>query len=387
MTPENLALRRPALQSSTSEWSADPSPAVDASIATSGDLDSSRYFHTGEELFPWWQVDLGRDCVIRRVDILNREDAPRRLTRFTLLGSLDGEIWLPLQVVRTSAAQRYVLRLDPPRFARILRVRVDARAMLHFRQCLVFGRAGDTLEDRAAYAAAALRRALPAGRRGEMARIDAFDVFIDRTYAPEIKRSLRGGFYESRERNLIGRLLAPGNRVIEAGTAIGLVAMTAAAIVGPENVRTFDANPAMVADAEGNFARNGMSIAARCGALVARARYVEGQRLAFQVSPSFWASRLGEESEGGLGAIQITTFCLEDEIAEMRADALICDIEGGEVDLLTHADLTGLRLIIMETHTWAVGAARTDAMVRKLIIEGFSLDVDASGQGVLALRR
>ena len=108
MTLENLALRRPALQSSTSEWSSDPSPAVDATIATSGDLESSRYFHTGEELFPWWQVDLGRDCVIRRVEILKREDAPHRLRRFTLLGSLDGETWLPLQVVRIKTSRSIV---------------------------------------------------------------------------------------------------------------------------------------------------------------------------------------------------------------------------------------------------------------------------------------
>jgi hypothetical protein len=71
----------------------------------------------------------------------------------------------------------------------------------------------------------------------------------------------------------------------------------------------------------------------------------------------------------------------------LRADVLICDIEGGETDLLTHADLTGVRLIIVETHTWAVGAERTSAMMRKLILDGFSLDVDVSGQGVLALRR
>ncbi len=385
MIPENLALRRPALQSSTSEWSSDPSPAVDAAIATSGDVESSRYFHTGEDLFPWWQVDLGRDCVIHRVEILNRGDAPNRLNRFTLLGSLDGETWLSLQVVRTSAAERYELRFEPPRLARFLRVRLDALEMLHFRQCLVFGEPGESRDDRAAYEAAALSRAIPNGRRGDIARIDAFELFVDRRYAPEIKRALRRGHYENRERKLVGRLLDPASRVIEAGTAIGLVAMTAAAVVGPENVLTFDANPAMVADAGGNFARNGMAISARCGALVARERYVEGQHLAFQVDPAFWASRLGEE--GDAGAIQIPTFCLEDEIAKMRADVMICDIEGGEVDLLTHADLQGIRLLILETHTWAVGTERTDAMVRKLILDGFSLDVDASGQGVLALLR
>jgi FkbM family methyltransferase len=387
MALENLALRRPALQSSTSQRSADPHPAVDATIATSGDLQSPRFFQTGLDPFPWWQVDLGGERLIHRVEILNRHSMQDRLTRFTLLGSLDGSTWRTLQRVRTTAARRYVFAFDPPRLARYLRVRVDGRGVLHFRQCQVFGVAGDRPDERAAYAAAGGAKKLPAGRQGEMARIDGFDVFIDRDYAPEIRQSLVNGWYERRERNLVCQLLSPGDRVLEVGAAIGLVAMTAAAIVAPENVLTFDANPAMVADAGANFARNEMAIEARCGALVARSRYVEGQRLAFQVSPSFWASRLGEVSEDASHTIQIPTFCLEDEIAGMRANALICDIEGGEIDLLTHADLEGIRLIIMETHTWAVGAERTGAMVRKLILEGFSIDVDASGQGVLALRR
>jgi FkbM family methyltransferase len=384
----NLALRRPALQSSTSQRSTDPRPAVEAAIATSGDLESSRFLQTGNDLFPWWQVDLGAERLIRRVEILNRHGMQERLTRFTLLGSLDGSTWRTLQRVRTSAARRYVFPFDPPRLARFLRIRVDGRGVLHFRQCQVFGEAEDSPEECAAYyAAAAGGKTTAMERQGETANIDAFEVFIDREYAPEIREALVDGWYERRERNLVCQLLSPGDRVLEAGTAIGLVAMSAAAIVGPENMLTFDANPAMVADAKANFARNGMAIASRCGALVARSRYVEGQRLAFQVSPAFWGSRLGEESEGALRTLQIPTFCLEDEIAEMRAEVLICDIEGGEVDLLTEADLQVIRLIIMETHTWAVGAERTDAMVRKLILEGFALDADASGQGVLALRR
>ena len=66
---------------------------------------------------------------------------------------------------------------------------------------------------------------------------------------------------------------------------------------------------------------------------------------------------------------------------------LICDIEGGEVALLSDADLKGLRLVILETHTWAVGEARTDALIRKLMADGFNLDLDVSGRGVAALRR
>jgi len=66
---------------------------------------------------------------------------------------------------------------------------------------------------------------------------------------------------------------------------------------------------------------------------------------------------------------------------------LVCDIEGGEVELLMGADLSALRLIILETHYWAQGETATDAMVRELILSGFSIHLEASGWNVLALRR
>ena len=51
------------------------------------------------------------------------------------------------------------------------------------------------------------------------------------------------------------------------------------------------------------------------------------------------------------------------------------------------ADLAGIRLIIMETHYWAVGEAATDAMMRKLVVEGFAIHLGRSGHGIVVLRR
>ena len=384
MAAPNLALRRPALQSSISLWSTDPSRTVDAAVAVSGDLASPRVFHTGQEYFPWWQVDLGQAYLVDRVEIENRPDMPERLAAFTLLGSLDGQAWRPLQTFRVEPAARYVLDLAPPRLARWLRLRLDGRGHLHFRQFAAFGVAGDNSTQRENFRATAAAWAAPPGREGRIARVGGFDLLIAQAYGRDISEALRVGSYEDRERRLVTSLLRPGDRVLEVGTAIGLVAMTTAAMIGPEHISTFDANPAMIADAEANFARNGVEIAARCGALVPRGRFAAGARLAFHVSPQFWASRLVEPGEG---TISVPTLCFEEERARADANVLICDIEGGEVDLLMEADLTGLQLILLETHVWAVGEARTDALIRKMVLDGFAIDLDASGQGVAALRR
>jgi tRNA A58 N-methylase Trm61 len=52
--------------------------------------------------------------------------------------------------------------------------------------------------------------------------------------------------------------IRPTDRVLEIGTAAGAITMAVAAIVAPANVITYDANPAMVADARRNFTANYM---------------------------------------------------------------------------------------------------------------------------------
>ncbi len=86
--------------------------------------------------------------------------------------------------------------------------------------------------------------------------------------------------------------------------------------------------------------------------------------------------------------VEAPVYCLEDEIAEfLGANVLLCDIEGGEIDLLIDADLSGIRLLIMETHYWMAGEAATDALVSKLIRDGFAIHLGASGEHVSVFRR
>jgi FkbM family methyltransferase len=392
----NIALNRPATQSSTCSWSTDPNADVDARIANDGDLNSGRYFHTNQELDPWWQVDFGDAFLIERVIIHNRTDMPERLRRFTLLRSLDGANWQPFfRKTDTTVSETYVAEIDDMCLARFIRVRLDGNECLHFRECQVFGRRPEAalrerlqIEDRRTLE---LRHALPPGRNGSISQIGGFDVFVDdENYASDIRQAIQKGYYEKRERTLIKDFVVPGDRVLDIGTAIGVAAMTAASIVGDDNVVTFDANPDIVDDARANFRRNGLSrVVAHCGVLMNRRDFKPDATVEFFIHKAFWASRLRASRNAAdiVKTVTIPTFCLEDEIARHQANVLICDIEGGEVDLLARADLTGVRLIILEIHYFATGEQAADAMIRKLMLDGFSIHLVASGGGVLALRR
>jgi FkbM family methyltransferase len=186
-------------------------------------------------------------------------------------------------------------------------------------------------------------------------------------------------------------LLRPGDRVLEVGTAIGVVSMAAAAIVGPEAVATYDANPAIVADAKRNFKANGLGrISANVGILRNRAAWSSSEtELDFHISRDFWASRLdpGPTTEDIVQIVKVPLVPLEDAIARHRANVLICDIEGGEVDLLTGADLSSIRAILMETHYWSAGRRQIDEMVRYLVGAGFDINLDLVGDHVMVLDR
>jgi FkbM family methyltransferase len=396
---ENLALRKPATQSSICEWSRGRSREEDAAGANNGQISGEAGFHTDQQINPWWQVDLGADYVISRLVVYNRQVCADRLTRFRVMKSLDGESWYTIfrkttdVVFGNEKIEPFEIILDKPHLARYIRVQVDGFNFLHFNECQAFGYLpDDKTRQLLLNEASADVATIVGGRNGTLADVGGFAIFADfDRYTSAIVEALTKGNYEWTERTLARELLREGDRVIELGTAVGAVAMTAAATVGAANVMTFEANPYVLEDAKKNFEFNGLrAITGRHGIVRNKKQFrPDGERVPFYISRNFWASRLfiKDSDTDIVEVVQVPVFCLEDEIRAHRATALICDIEGGEVPLLTEADLSGIRLIIMETHYWSAGVAQTDAMVRRLIGAGFNIDLARSAHQVVALYR
>jgi FkbM family methyltransferase len=239
---------------------------------------------------------------------------------------------------------------------------------------------------------AASERQLAEGRDGFITKIESFSVFVDtERYSQRMIEALRNGGYEGGERSIVNSALRSNDRVIEVGTAVGAVSMTAAKKVGAENVMTFDANPAMTADARRNFAANKLGgIKASVGVLRNRRRWVDDEtEIDFYVARDFWASRLfaKADSEDIVQVVKVPLVCFEDKVRDHGANVLICDIEGGEADLLDDANLEPIRLILMEIHYWAVGRARIDNMIRILIGQGFNVNFSYTNKNIVVLDR
>jgi len=86
----NLASKRPAKQSSISQWS----KPNDAQGAVDGVKNRSFGFHTNRERNPWWQVDLGAVTRLNEIRIFNRLDCcGERARTIQVLLSNDGIRW------------------------------------------------------------------------------------------------------------------------------------------------------------------------------------------------------------------------------------------------------------------------------------------------------
>lgn len=89
----NLALGKPAQQSSLCEWSYFLT-AKGPGGAVNGAITGFFGFHTAEEDAPWWQVDLQDVHPLREVRIYNRGDSARERARtLKILASDDGAAW------------------------------------------------------------------------------------------------------------------------------------------------------------------------------------------------------------------------------------------------------------------------------------------------------
>ena len=175
----------------------------------------------------------------------------------------------------------------------------------------------------------------------------------DGRYDAKIVNSMRQGGYEATERSIVPKLFRSGDRVVEIGTAVGLVTMVLADVVGNENVIGFEANPQLVEDARRNFAANNQSITVKNQVLQNQICWAGfGSRSEFFIHREYWASSLVKKP-GTVAAISVPNACLEHEIRAFRANCLVCDIEGGEIDLLTNANLIGIDRIMIEIHYWA----------------------------------
>ena len=139
----NLALARPAWQSSIGLWSKHQNYRLDAEGGNDGNRHVDFGFHTASEYHPSWTVDLQHRTLLTEVRSYNRIVHPERLGGFRLLASLDGQTWhaahqSPIEIDPTLTPEEPI-RIALATEARLLRVQSLQDGFFHFREFEAYG--------------------------------------------------------------------------------------------------------------------------------------------------------------------------------------------------------------------------------------------------------
>ena len=200
----------------------------------------------------------------------------------------------------------------------------------------------------------------------------------------ELRRALLSGRYERHKARQLRNRIEPNDSVLDVGAGLGLTALCAAAMVGPENVLCIEPDARAAALAKRNFALNGQPIALiEAAAMPADAP----QRVDLHLNEALGRSSLMPRA-GDVETVCVKTLDIAPLLRERRISALCVDVEGAEHDLLAAIeDFAGVRVLLLGINEQAVGYRRANQLFERLFAAGFALDLPNSRGRQVALAR
>ncbi|MDW4497490.1 FkbM family methyltransferase [Sulfitobacter sp. D35] len=162
------------------------------------------------------------------------------------------------------------------------------------------------------------------------------------------------GRYERHEIAGALDIVRSDDRVLELGAGLGVVGGVVARRCAPEAILSYEANPDLMPHARALHRLNGHDQVELRNAVVLSGPD-RPDTVAFHLRSSFLGASLAEP-RGPSRRIEVATASFEGVRRAFRPSILIMDIEGGELDLLRHADLAGVRGVVVEFHPGVYGA-------------------------------
>ena len=204
---------------------------------------------------------------------------------------------------------------------------------------------------------------------------------------PRLRRLLRSRRYEAGEANAVRALVGPDDVALELGAGIGFMSTLMAKSCKAREVHSFEANPRLIRYIRQVHALNGVSQVKLTNALLGARK----GKATFYERDDLLASSLDPDPPG-VGAAVIATHEVEvlnikTVMRAIKPTALICDIEGAEATLLPLADLSTVRVAVLELHPQWIGKDGVQAVFDAFHKHGLTFYPKLSEKKVVAFRR
>ena len=171
-----------------------------------------------------------------------------------------------------------------------------------------------------------------------------------------IKRINEAG-YEGQEIKAALHLVKEGDIVLELGAGIGVVSGVIAHNCKPKKIVSYEANPNLIPHIKELHKINKLTRVNSVRNKVLISDPNAPATMPFFVHKSYLGSTLVGEAINSANTVDIKVDKFNTVVKELNPNVLVMDIEGGELDLLRHADLSGFRSIIIEYHPKIYGVA------------------------------
>jgi FkbM family methyltransferase len=190
--------------------------------------------------------------------------------------------------------------------------------------------------------------------------------------------------YESQEARQLQRIIQENEVVLEIGAGIGFMASLIANNPLTKRVVSYEANSSLIPiirdTVKSNTGKNYSKWDLRHAVLATG--YKDQSDLDFFVHRDFWASSLSPIADA-VRVEKVTIESFNDVITNVRPTLIVCDIEGGELELFKNADLSGVKKVYLEVHQKILGRRGVRALFECFHSRDFSYDPHHSESSVV----
>jgi FkbM family methyltransferase len=197
---------------------------------------------------------------------------------------------------------------------------------------------------------------------------------------------INAGAYERDEVAGALHVVREGDSVLELGAGIGVVGTVVAKLVRPRRLLSFEANPRLIPHIRTMYRLNGLAGIAEVRNEVLLGGQDRPGTVTFHLHASFLGSSLVGNSRS-VEPVEVATADLGATLNAFRPDVMILDIEGGERDILRHADLSAVRAVVVEFHPDVYGVDGMEECKQMLGSAGLQRVEEASTRRVWTWQR
>lgn len=192
------------------------------------------------------------------------------------------------------------------------------------------------------------------------------DTYLTR----KVRRVLRENAYERALTAAALKATREGDTVLDLGCGLGFVAGMLAKRRKVVAIHGYDGNAAPLVYAEAMLATNGFKNVTLTHAVLGKRK----STVPFYIRLPFAASSLAPHKGENARETTVEMHNFQTTLAALKPTVIICDIEGGEADLLDGASLKGVRHLVVKLHPKNIGHAGMRKLFNSVTAAGLAYD-------------